>query len=335
MSITVDAYSPVSGTHVFTARNAAGQWWRTDTSVFETYNATNIATYAITATSKGLGWYQGTLPDLSIAYDLRLRAGASLATTDAVIWTGDTAAAAIKIVTDALSPRLPGSGTISTLAGVAQTADNSPAIASMSALISTWTPVSIADLPLYTEPPTEDAIASAVTGSTPFTDLADAVDEVAAGVGHGGFSADDRVLLTNVPARNWAYGDRRNTDGVIVQSPVTQRRSREIIQGDTYGPTARTLAAMASDGGEWPVDLSDFEWACTFAPLDAKGNVGAVTFTAAVSVTDATGESRSLAIAITSAQSADLAVGKYLYKVTGVDGAERWTPEEGMTEVMP
>lgn len=91
MSITADAYSAATGTHKFTARNAAGAWWRTDTSVFETYNAANIAVYGITATSTGGGWYQGTLPDLTVTIGLRLLAGASLATTDPTVWTDTTA----------------------------------------------------------------------------------------------------------------------------------------------------------------------------------------------------------------------------------------------------
>lgn len=89
MAITVDAYSAASGTHYFTAKNASGQWW--NGTAFEAYNAANWTTYAITATSTGNGWYSASLSDSAKVYELRLRAGGSAATTDAVLWT-DTVA---------------------------------------------------------------------------------------------------------------------------------------------------------------------------------------------------------------------------------------------------
>lgn len=83
MAQTVRAFSPATGTHVFTARNGSGQWW--NGSAFENYNASNIATYAIAATSNGGGEYRASISDNAVSYDLRLRVGGSLATTDAVI----------------------------------------------------------------------------------------------------------------------------------------------------------------------------------------------------------------------------------------------------------
>ena len=83
MAQTVKAYSPASGTVVFTAHSATGQYW--NGSAFATYSAGSIASYAIAATSLGGGWYSASLDDAATSYDLRLRAGGSLATTDPVV----------------------------------------------------------------------------------------------------------------------------------------------------------------------------------------------------------------------------------------------------------
>jgi hypothetical protein len=83
MSITAPAYSAATGTHVFTARNAAGQWW--NGTAFVDYNAANIATYAIAAVVKGNGNFRGTLPDDTAEYSLHLRAGAALIADDPVM----------------------------------------------------------------------------------------------------------------------------------------------------------------------------------------------------------------------------------------------------------
>jgi len=83
MAQTVKAYSPASGTVVFTAHNAIGQYW--NGSAFATYSAGSIASYAIAATSLGGGWYSASLDNAATSYDLRLRAGGSLATTDPVV----------------------------------------------------------------------------------------------------------------------------------------------------------------------------------------------------------------------------------------------------------
>jgi hypothetical protein len=132
----------------------------------------------------------------------------------------------------------------------------------------------------------------------------------------------------------WAYGDRRVTDGRIVQALRTQVRTREIRQGDTYGTNARSFAVQASDGGEWPVDLSDYEWACTFALLGVIGTPGTPAAVGMVSVSQATGDSRALVVNLTAAETAALATGKYRYEVTGTDGDVVWTVERGMAEVI-
>jgi hypothetical protein len=99
MAKTVHLFSPVTGTHVFTARNASGQWW--NGSAFETYNASNIATYAIAATVTGGGWYKAILDDAATTWDLRLRVGGSLATTDPTVDVGGVADANVAVPTEA------------------------------------------------------------------------------------------------------------------------------------------------------------------------------------------------------------------------------------------
>ncbi len=100
MAKTVKAYSPASGTVVFTAHNASGQYW--NGTAFANYSAGSIATYAIAATSLGGGWYSASIDDLATSYDLRLRVGGSLATTDPVVdaYSFDTSAINKLLFTD-------------------------------------------------------------------------------------------------------------------------------------------------------------------------------------------------------------------------------------------
>lgn len=87
MSVNQSAYSPATGTHYFNALNGSGQWW--NGSAFENYNAANWASYVITANSAGSGWYSAAFDDNTEFIGLRYQSGASPATTDPIMFTGD------------------------------------------------------------------------------------------------------------------------------------------------------------------------------------------------------------------------------------------------------
>jgi hypothetical protein len=107
-------------------RNAVGQIWRTDTTVFEAYNTANIANYAITTTEQGTasGYYAGNMPTAPAGFYnvvAKDRAGGSPAETDKTVGVGsltwDGAAVAVsptvaQIVTGMMQDTTAGNYTI-------------------------------------------------------------------------------------------------------------------------------------------------------------------------------------------------------------------------------
>lgn len=119
--------------------------------------------------------------------------------------------------------------------------------------------------------------------------------------------------------------------------PAVLSRSRRIIQGDSYGPTAKSFAASVADGGEFPDDLSLYTWACSIAKDTANTNTGTTPIAGTVTVTTATGDTRALAVAVTAAQTASMAIGGHTYLIRGTlisDATKKWSVERGTVEVL-
>jgi hypothetical protein len=115
------------------------------------------------------------------------------------------------------------------------------------------------------------------------------------------------------------------------QTGEQQYRARKIIRGDSYGPGARPFGVSRHRSASWPLDLSAWSWAITFAK-DPKNDADGGTLAGSVGVTVATGESRSLEITITSDTSA-AAVGRHVYAIRGTRDGLHWSPELGVVDV--
>ena len=151
----------------------------------------------------------------------------------------------------------------------------------------------------------------------------------------GGTSLSDLISSGSLTAAAvWSFGDRHLTQDRTVTVPSVQKKHRQIVQGDTYSTTARAFNVLASDGGEWPTDLSTYTWACTLSIDPDNTNSGSSSVTASVTAPTTTGSSRYLAIAITAAQTGAMATGRYNYDVQGTNGTTKWTVETGTIDVI-
>ena len=69
-----------------TFQNTSGNYW--NGSTFEAYTSGNWTTYDVAATNEGAGVYSVSVPTDATDYQLRLQAGGSPATTDAIVDAG-------------------------------------------------------------------------------------------------------------------------------------------------------------------------------------------------------------------------------------------------------
>lgn len=131
----------------------------------------------------------------------------------------------------------------------------------------------------------------------------------------------------------WSYGQRTLTDQRTFLVPTLQRKHRQVVQGDDYSATARALYVLASDGGEWPTDLSLYTWSAVLTKDPDNDNTGTASLTVTPVAVTSTGASRYLRVPLTSAQTGALALGAYNYDVQGTKSGEKWTVETGTLDV--
>ena len=90
-----------SGTVYFTFQNTNGDYW--NGSSYEAYNGANWTTYDVAATTEGAGVYSVSVPASATDYQLRLQAGGSPATTDAVVDAGATGVSIMSLAANSIT----------------------------------------------------------------------------------------------------------------------------------------------------------------------------------------------------------------------------------------
>ena len=159
------------------------------------------------------------------------------------------------------------------------------------------------------------------------TDSAEAMAEAIATVDATAGSAPTATEI-------WTHAQRSLTDGAIrVVSPF-QSGSFAIVRGDSYlnaDGNARSFGKV--DGATWPTDLTGWTITFTCNPTDdlLAADPDAIGFSATGTVVTATGDSQTVRVDFTAAQTATLSVedGGYKYDLQASSGNSRATLETG------
>ena len=148
-------------------------------------------------------------------------------------------------------------------------------------------------------------------------------------------------LVAWVSESNLVIGTNNDKTGYSLVSIQTlnvsgqQQSNFRITRGNSYSATSRVLSFVKLANVDWPTDISSgWTWTLWSERHGSNGNSGADTITGTVSVVVATGDSRELALAITSTNTTALAEGLYKFALRGTNGSsEVWDVVKGIVTV--
>lgn len=190
-------------------------------------------------------------------------------------------------------------------------------------IVTAATPTQIVDAWRSVHPPqgdgdrTNDEIMGLLAERLPETGTLATMGDV------GGLTTEQEAKIDDIMAA-------LQTDPPIVGGAL-QFQNRKIVRGDTYGAGGRDLSVTRHRAAEWPTDLSGWTWTFTSSLAPENTNSGDA-LTGTVSVSVATGEARSLTVALNSTSTT--AVGQHVYRVSGTKSGNRWTVELGQITVI-